>query len=56
MKTGCRGGVDDDGGRFQVMWDCMEVTCVQQGLAMKDCVAACFLAVCNKGPVEDNTA
>ena len=36
MKTGCRGGEDDDdGGRFQVMWECMEVACVQQGLAMR---------------------
>ena len=35
MKPACRGGEDDDGGRFQVMWECMEVACVQQGLAMR---------------------
>lgn len=35
MKTGRRGGVNDDGGRFQVMWECIEVPCVQQGLAMR---------------------
>ena len=35
MKTWCRGGEDDDWRRFQVMWECMEVACVQQGLAMR---------------------